>query len=222
MEPTDISTKSREARLPWAKLGLELLVIVIGVLLGLMVNEWREGRNRQAVADNVLTGVASEMSDNHAQLTVMYRYYRTFIGNADSVATARGLSFDALSAAEVPGWRGAMPPMLRSSSYDMLINSGIIKDVPFQVAHDLSRIYNLQSVLKTFDEAFIGKFAMDPNNYNLADVRHSFYLYYEIIPSVMGFYQQLGKPSLEKYGYTSGIDDPEFQQQVDRQMGGGR
>ncbi len=220
MEPV-VSVKPKpKMSIPWGKLGLELVVIVAGVLLGLMVNEWREGRNRQAIADNALASVASEMRDNHEQLVGMYQYYRAFIRNADSVTAARKVGLDILMAHEIPGWRGAMPPMLRSSSYDMLIHSGIIKDVPFSIANDLARIYNLQALLRTFDEVFISKFAADPRNYKVADVRHSFYLYYEIIPSLVGYYQHLGKAHLEKYGYGSSIEDEQLRQQINRQMGG--
>ncbi len=47
---------------------LEISAIVVGVMLGFTVNEWRENRNNRKIAENVLQTIAAEMSYNHNQI----------------------------------------------------------------------------------------------------------------------------------------------------------
>ncbi len=197
---------------------LEVCAIVAGVMLGFAMNEWRETRSNRKIADHALRSIAAEMSYNHRQITSAYDYYNGIVGRIDSMYAAGGSEVRNLYGYQVPGWRGAMPPMLRSSANRMMLMTGIIKDVPFETANTLAFIYNLQSVLEKLDDALIMKFSQDPGFAALETIRHTFGLYVEIMPSVIGVYQEAGKPILGEYGYDLSVDLGILMEEMKRQM----
>jgi hypothetical protein len=64
---------------------LEVCAIVAGVLIGFMVNEWRENRNNQKIAEIALTNIASEMAYNHNQIVATFSYYKRVFDQINSL-----------------------------------------------------------------------------------------------------------------------------------------
>ncbi len=199
---------------------LEISAIVIGVLLGFTVNEWRENRNNRKIADNVLETIAAEMSYNHNQIVNSFDYYYAILEKIDSVAAIDRERARSMYGYEIEGWRGAMPPMLRSSAYQMALMTGIIKDIPFESANKLSNVYTIQSILEKLDDAMIVNFSQDPGFTNLQTIRHMFNLYVELMPSVIGLYQLYGLSVLEDYGYTMRVEPGVLLDEMNYQMQG--
>jgi hypothetical protein len=185
---------------------IEIGAIVVGVLLGFTLNEWRENRNNQKIADSVLHTIAAEMNYNHRQIEGSFAYYHAIRAKIDSVYRADPERAGAMYGYQLVGWRGAMTPMLRSSAYQMALMTGIVKDIPFETANALSNIYTVQSILEKLDDATIINFSQDTGFTSLSTIRHQFNLYLELMPSVIGMYQYLGKPILEEYGYTHDVE----------------
>lgn len=190
---------------------LEFLAIVVAVVVGFMVNEWREGRERAGGAESALAALAREMADNHAELEATYGYHSQIVAAIDE-RTARVAVPPAGDRAvsyghELPDWRGVRLPMLRSSTFQMLVSTGVIGDLPFTEADDLARIYSLQSVLEKLGDAAVVRFANDPGFARLPTVRHLFDLYRELTPSLLALYQELGMPILRPHGYDLPIAD---------------
>ncbi len=179
---------------------LEVFAIVTGVLIGFMVNEWRENRNNQKIANHALQSIAAEFRFNHQQMEEAYYYYSNIIQQIDSLRIA-GEPVGDMYGYQLDGFRGATPPMLRSSAYNMVMVTGIIKDIPFETANRLAYIYTVQSLIEKLDDANMINFTQDSGFTALRNLRHMFILYTDLIPSVIGTYQLLGLPVLEEYGY---------------------
>ncbi len=185
---------------------IEIFAIIIGVMLGFLVNEWRENRNNQKIVENALGSIAAEFQYNHQRMVQTFDYYHGFIQAIDSLNQA-GEPVRDMYGYQLDNWTGAMPPMLRSSSYQMTLTTGIFKDMDFETANTLAFIYNLQSLLEKLDDSAINRFSTDSGFTSLPTIRHMFGLYVEIIPSVIGTYQKFGIPLLEEYGYHIELED---------------
>ena len=196
---------------------IEIFAIIIGVMLGFLVNEWRENRNNQKIVENALGSIAAEFQYNHQRMVETFEYYHGFVLAIDSLNQA-GEPVREMYGYEVDNWRGAMPPMLRSSSYQMTLTTGIFKDMDFETANTLAFIYNLQSILEKLDDSSINRFSTDSGFTALPTIRHLFGLYVEIIPSVIGTYQKYGIPLLEEYGYKLELDEGPLKTEAERQI----
>lgn len=198
---------------------LELFAIIGGVMLGFAMNDWRENRNNQKVAEIALESIAAEFRYNHQRMHETYDYFRFIVEKIDSLHHA-GESVREMYGYEIEGWRGAMPPMLRSSAYQMVLSTGIFKDIEFKTANTLAYIYNLQSILEKLDDASVVNFSQDSGFTSLPNIRHTFNLYTEIIPSVIGVYQLIGVPVLNEYGYDMSLQEGKLKQASVEQMQG--
>lgn len=211
----------QQERIPlFALVLIEIFAITVGVLLGFWLNEWRENRQNEVFLDNAYHSLASEMQYNHNRIVLLYDYYELIVNNIREMAendpdfnpvTTYGMS--------VPDFRGAMPPMLRSSTYQMLISSGLLKDMPFEHAERLSLVYNFQGVIEKMDDAMIQAFSGDSGFTRISNIHHKFGLFLELMPITLAMYQNYGLPILEDYGYQFMVVNENLIEQIRFQSG---
>jgi hypothetical protein len=194
---------------------LELFAVIGGVIIGFMINEWRENRNNQKIAEIALTNIASEMAYNHNQIVATYTYYKRVFDQIDSLRSSNPSALNEMYGYELQGWQGAQPPMLRSSSYQMALMTGIIKDFPYETTNSLAQIYNVQSVVEKLDDSMIVLFTTDPGFTKLNTIGHLFGVYTEVLPSVMLGYQEGGLALLHDYGYDLELDEGVLKEMVE-------
>lgn len=197
---------------------LEVFAIIVGVLIGFMVNEWRENRNNQRIAAGVLENIAVEMTFNHQQIVANFAYYDRIISQIDSLINEDPERVENMYGHQLRGWQGAQPPMLRSSAYQMALTTGIIKDFPIETATGLAEIYNVQSVVERLDDAIIMRFTTDHGFAALSTIRHLFGIFWEVLPSVMLGYQE-GRELLSEYGYDIELEESRLKERVDLYSG---
>lgn len=144
---------------------LECLAIVFAIALGFWVNEWRESRVRARVVDSALRGLARELDYNQQQAESTWVYYRAILREIDALPTlepdGEGRSA-VVYGYQLAGWKGAMPPLLRSSSFATMASTGALADLPFDSADQLARVYNFQSVIERLDSAALVQVVNDP------------------------------------------------------------
>lgn len=182
---------------------LEFGATVAAVVLGFIVNEWREGRARARSVDLVLASLAREMTHNHHSLE------HVFACHAEVLASIEGIPGDDRDTAydnQLPGWRGDRLPALRSSTFVMLVSTGTIADLPFAQADELALGYNLQKVIEKLDEVNLTRFATDPAFTNARKLYHAFRLYTELVPSLLALYQEYGRRVLPSHGYDLDVE----------------
>ncbi|MCH8494470.1 MAG: hypothetical protein LAT57_02405 [Balneolales bacterium] len=198
---------------------IEFLAIVLAVMLGFWVTQWRESRINKGIVENARQSLVRELSYNQERMILMYTYYDDFITNVkDSIQTNPNFNVRDKYGYHVAGWRGAMTPLLRSSSYAMIVNSGILKDFDFESADAISQLYNMQAMIERLDDAMMRKAATDEGFTRLQDVYHMFNLYNEIIPLVLGFYQMYAVEYLDDAGFEFLVENPTILQQIEMQM----
>lgn len=200
-----------------ALIALEIFAIVVGVMLGFIVNEWRENRANLKIADHAMQSIAAEFRFNHQQMEEKYAYYSNIIGQIDSLRAAEEPVRE-MYGYQLNGFQGAVPPMLRSSAYNMVMTTGIIKDIPFEIANKLAFIYTVQNLIEKIDDANLVNFTQDSGFTALQNLRHMFSLYTDLIPAVIGTYQLLGIPILEIHGYDLRLPDGDLKSTSEEQM----
>src|SRR5689334_25267935 len=64
------------SRIPWLKLGVETLFVVLGVLVALAVDEWREARRDQEVVRLALQNLRAEIRANRPEVERALAHHR--------------------------------------------------------------------------------------------------------------------------------------------------
>lgn len=197
---------------------LELLAIAFAIALGFWVNEWREARARARVAETALRGIARELDYNQKQAEAIWTYYRAILREIEALSAAEPGEAPGATVYgyQLPGWQGAMPPLLRSSSFATMASTGALANLPFEKADQLARVYNFQSVIERLDTALLTQVANDPGFTRASTIRHSFGLYVEMLPSLLAIYEAWAEPLLAEHGFVPAVSDPELRAEVDR------
>jgi hypothetical protein len=123
------------------RLLLESFFVVLSVLVALAVNNWREGRERAAHADEARTAFANEIRANRDLLL-----NDDFLGHHRRLQAAYAKA--AAAGAADPGAlfeRGLHPPGLRDAAWRSFSTSGILTDFAARDVLMLSDIYQAQA-----------------------------------------------------------------------------
>lgn len=135
-------------------MGIEVFSIVLGVLLALGVNEWRESRAEDELADRALAQIRSEAERNDRVVEDRYPYHAAALDSLQSyvVDLDPGLGVEDVSRARLGFPRGGQFAPLFSSAYEAARSSGALAHVDFETLSLLSSIYEMQQTLMDQDE----------------------------------------------------------------------
>jgi hypothetical protein len=194
------------------------LLIFTSVFMAFWLSERRETQKNLRVAENALINVATEMRYNHMQMVNTFNYHYTILQNIDSTQNVDPEMTDDAKATLIQGYQGLALPLLRSSAYASIINSGILKDVPLETANAIARVYNFQNILERLDDNIISVASQDANFNSIERIRFLFTIYSEILPELMAQYQFFGKKYIEPYGYTLKLDEGVLKDKVEKYM----
>ncbi|MBX2875163.1 MAG: hypothetical protein KTR30_23770 [Saprospiraceae bacterium] len=116
--------------------GLELLSIVIAIVLGFIVTEWRESRQEAKKSKAAIWRIAQEVELNRDAIDHMLPYYEKMLHQMDS------LGGDSLEVStDLVGWEGLNPIALQSSAYQLAIQTGLLSNIDFDRATAVSLYY---------------------------------------------------------------------------------
>lgn len=124
-------TGDRSSRIPWLKLGVETFFVVLGVLLALALDEWRQDRREQEVVVLALQNIREEIRSNRAE-----------------VQRALGHHLDLLRRLkETPDMAVALrPAMVRNNAWQAAQSSQAATRMDFSAVAAFSRMEELQEV----------------------------------------------------------------------------
>ena len=130
---------------------LELLLIIIAVFLGLIVNELRISYNEKEYTKKILNYMISEINYNSKQLESIVPYHNAMKDSLEKfnqmifASTNTKHTFDDLFKA-MP--KGFSVPLIESTGWELLNNTGAINNIELELAAELSKVYNLQYFLQ--------------------------------------------------------------------------
>ena len=150
--------KRLRERLPLAAVGIEVFSIVLGVLLALGVNEWREASANERLARRALTQIRGEVERNERVVADRHPYHMAALDSLESYAETldHGVSLDDVTAARLGFDRGGRFIPLYSSAHAAARSSGALAHVDYETLSLLSEIYEVQATLMGQDDRVMG------------------------------------------------------------------
>jgi len=183
------------------------VIVFASVFLAFWLTEVRENRESEKEVEIALKSIALELSHNHDRIVYTFNYHYKISQQIDSIANHNPATFGELHGFQLKGWQGVQLPMLRSTAYRTITNSGLVSKLNFESQKSLADIYSVQKLIEDADNSIIQLTINDLEFTKLRKVRHISSLYIDILPDVVGFYQKYGHPLLKDKGYSQQLDD---------------
>jgi hypothetical protein len=183
------------------------IVVFASVFLAFWLTEIRENNKNKKEVEIAFKTIAIEMNYNHERIIQTFKYHYNILQQIDSIEQNNPSALGKLYGYQLSDWLGIQLPMLRSTAYKTLINSGIISKLNFETQKDIADIYTIQKIIEDIDYSMTAATVNDVSLARLDKVRHLSILYTDILPDVIGFYQVVGRPLFEEIGYSQQIED---------------
>jgi len=123
---------------PIQKLAIEVFSIVLGVLLALGVNEFREQRLHRIQAESAMHNIKLEIQSNFDFLTLVHK---------NNTATLDAMSGEGQSDSD--GDRSFVPGLqIDATAWETLLSTGISNYVDYESILLLSKMYSVQDIYK--------------------------------------------------------------------------
>jgi len=183
------------------------VVVFSSVFFAFWLTEVRENTKQNEEIKIALKTIAIEMSYNHDRIVDVFYYHYNMLQQIDSINRNNPNNLLTLYGYQLKNWVGIQSPMLRSTAYQTIINSGIISKLNFETQKDLADIYTIQKIIEDIDHSLTSAAVSDMSLARLDKVQHLSMLYTDILPDVIGFYQMLGKPIFNEIGYSKIIEE---------------
>lgn len=131
-----IATKNATQASTWKLLGIEGLLIMISVFMGMWLQAWHEDRSHEAVAERALEGVFEQAIENcHTILSVRDYYQQVVTGERPPEGLRIG--------------------SLRSEAWEFLVASESLVHLDYQVARTVTAIEHEQDFFSGLRDAYV-------------------------------------------------------------------
>src|SRR5689334_1760879 len=124
-----VAGDSPSSRIPWLKFGLETFFVVLGVLLALALDEWRQGRRDQEVVVLALRNIRNEIQANRPEVQRALDLHRELLGRLKEAPEI-----------SVP----LQPAMIRNNAWQAAQSSQAAARMDFSSVAALSKMEELQ------------------------------------------------------------------------------
>jgi hypothetical protein len=127
--------------------GIELLIVMCGVFMGIMAGEWNSDRHLNQQRKLIMTNLKSEIKQNAAQLDRAIKYHTKIAATLDSLWLSSDqkqlaqLFLDGRGFNQIPGWHGLGVSILENSVYESARISDVFSGMELPMLTGLSRIY---------------------------------------------------------------------------------
>ena len=119
------------SRIPWLKLGAETFFVLLGVLLALALDEWRQGRRDQEVVVLALENIRDEIQANRSEVRRALAHHRELLRRLE----------------KTPGMGVALQPaMIRNNAWQAAQSSQAAARMDFSSVAAFSEMEELQDV----------------------------------------------------------------------------
>jgi hypothetical protein len=123
------------SRIPWLQLGLEAFFVLLGVLLALALDEWRQGRREQKVVALALQNIRNEIKENRAEVQRAIDWHRDLLSRLEKTPDMN-ISFK--------------PAILRNNAWQAAQSSQAAANMQFSSVAAFSRMEDMQDLYQGF------------------------------------------------------------------------
>ncbi len=187
--PASDKTQARSRR-PLGPLLLEVFFIVLGVMVALAANEWRENRALDKRTDAALENIRLEILRNQQTLQQRLPYHEALRDSLDSyLPEIRNTSFPNVSERRLGMQRGLYFLLVYDAAWQTALTSQVLSNVDYETLTVLSTIYQVQESLETVEERTTR--IISPNNLRKENLYYAFILFRPAIRDIVGLEQNL-------------------------------
>lgn len=138
-------------RIPFGRLALEFVVIVVGVLVALGFDQWMTNLDHRRLVNETLYALAAEIAENTVTLERRMAYHdRILPGLVENQRAAEGGERQTISiSGALPEGLGLTP--LRSTAWELAGVTEAVRHFDLPILSTLSLTYNLQESLHEYD-----------------------------------------------------------------------
>lgn len=134
-------------RFPLFSFGLEIFSIVLGVLLALAVNEWREAKNHEEQSQQAMRAFEREIRTNQQALQKRLAYHHALRDTIWHFVQHRSpRSYDDFNEAGFQ-FKGFQTFKLMDTAWETAQHTGVLQHIDYRMTGTLTRLYHLQGVL---------------------------------------------------------------------------
>ncbi len=169
---------------------IEVFFIVLGVMMALAANEWRENRALDKRTDAALENIRLEILRNQQTLQQRLPYHEALRDSLDSyLPEIRNTSFPNVSERRLGMQRGLYFLLVYDAAWQTALTSQVLSNVDYEMLTVLSTIYQVQAYLQTVEERTTR--IISPNNLRKENLYYAFILFRPAIRDIVGLEQNL-------------------------------
>lgn len=182
--------KQKPSRRSLGPLILEVFFIVLGVMVALAANEWRENRALAKRTDAALENIRLEILRNQQTLQQRLPYHEALRDSLESyLPELRTVSFGQVSERRLGMQRGLYFLLVYDAAWQTALTSQVLSNVDYETLTVLSTIYQVQEYLKTVEDRTTG--IITPANLQGENFYYAFILFRPAIHDIVGLEQNL-------------------------------
>lgn len=139
-----------------AWLSRDIVLVIIGAVLALATEEWRDARHRRSQTDTALTSIRNELKGNVALVT-RARERHAFLADTLAKLAARGLKPDVA----IYSNGMANPASVSNTAWQLARESGALNDVPLSALLAIAPAYDAQDRYRSMSDALATELMLD-------------------------------------------------------------
>ncbi len=125
------------------------IIVFASVFLAFGLTEVRDNINTEREVEIALKSIALELSHNHDRIVYTFNYHYQISQQIDSIANHNPATFGELHGFQLEGRQGVQLPILRSTMYRTITNSGLVSKLHFERQKSLFGYWYLSKNLQT-------------------------------------------------------------------------
>ena len=146
----------------WTAFGIEFVIVVLGIFIGLQVSNWNQERTVGKQAANFAERLKTDLREEDWAYQLQITYNREVLANAQRAASAlEGTTTMSDESLLICAYRATQykQRLRRRSTYDELISTGTIGLIRDQTLRDTAmRVYNMPTIDNTVREGMQSRF----------------------------------------------------------------
>lgn len=150
------------------KILLELLVIIAGVSLALIANNWNNERNNQQLVSITLENLVEEIETNQKRIQETFEYHQFIVDSLEAMVASNELD----NVKSLILRRGISPPFVQKAAFETAKSNQAFTHMPYKLTSSIYSAYLNQQLFFDYYWIFIetnfGENLLERANKNLA------------------------------------------------------
>jgi len=186
----------KKSKINFNRIIFEFISVSFAVLFALILNQWREDRNNNHLAEKALVNIRKEFLENKKTLFDLNQNHHVALAEIDSLLTISKESYLTYD-------KDISLTVINSSAWEMTKITKAIYYLDFEVVNNLSKIYKLQEYYESIVKQYILKGAEagnqnESNQKQLIDTKSFLKTIIPLEKDLVGYYDLMLEKVLTK------------------------